>query len=140
VAPIHAISIQLRHYRALKRFLNWNNINNRAEAIQKLCETWDSFPIAGINQLVVSFEERGSIVKSANGKSIQPFISAHKFEISPEYSRISVNPNICSPEEDNQLFLLVQRIGRKWTQISSFFQSEISNKYQEYIPDFDDQA
>jgi hypothetical protein len=71
---------------AIKRRLRWQEIGTAAQAIEVIQRVWDEFDQASIDRLVASFANRVDMVREAEGRTIQPLISAGKIQVPLGYA------------------------------------------------------
>jgi hypothetical protein len=106
---------------AIKRQLRWNGIQTREEAIEIIQRAWSEFEQSSIDALVLSFANRIQMMGQAQGRTIQPLISAGKTEVPPGCAE-AMRPGMTWDEgSDALLEQLVRDRGRKWKEISRAF-------------------
>jgi transposase len=110
----------------IKRKLNWAEVKTLGEAIQIIMDAWNAIPMAVINALCGSFDERLQMMRDLGGASIQPFLSAHMHRIADSLKR---PPNYLHPDakgmwtadEDRLLLDRHAQIGSRWKRLARFF-------------------
>jgi hypothetical protein len=116
---------------AIKRRLNWGEMSTREEAIQIIERVWSEFEQASIDSLVGSFENWVTMLKDAQGRTIQPLISAGRTIVPPEYASRMRIPITWDDDADQFLIELVERYGRRCKlisqQVNNFIESECKN-------------
>jgi hypothetical protein len=109
----------------LKARLDWDAIKTRKQAIPKLREAWDGLSQDTIDALCRTFPTRVRMVGEAEGKAIQPLVSAHQTVVPDGYlaDQETVEPHLETPEEDARLFHLLPRQGRhQWNEVTAQFE------------------
>jgi transposase len=103
---------------AIKRRLRWDRIQTRVGAIEEIQRVWAEFDQRSIDSLAASFANRVKMVGEAEGRTIQPLISAGKTEVPPGYADALRSPAIWDENSDRTLRRMVAEIGTKWKTIS----------------------
>jgi hypothetical protein len=96
---------------AIKRRVRWDRI-------QTIQTVWSEFSQESIDHLVGSFANRAKLVAEAEGRTIQPLISAGKTTVPPGYAAGVRAPPKWTDDSENHLRRLVVEHGRSWKQIS----------------------
>jgi hypothetical protein len=96
-----------------KRRLNWGEISTREEAIQIIKRVWSEFEQASIDSLVGSFANQVTMLKDAQGRTIQSLISAGRTIIPPGYASVMRTPITWDDGADQLVIELVRRYGRR---------------------------
>jgi transposase len=110
----------------IKRKLNWAEVKTVKEAIQIIKDAWNEIPMAVINGLCGSFEERLEMMRRLAGASIQPYLSAHMHRIADHLTRPAdyLNPGakgIWTADEDQLLLAKYTAMGAKWKTMAGLF-------------------
>jgi hypothetical protein len=113
--------------------LQWQGVQAREQAIQIIRSVWAEFEQVSIDALVASFPNRVEMVREAEGRTIQPLISAGKTQVPPGYAMAIRVPAEWDNASDALLESLVQRIERRWKIIAimiiDFTEGECKNRW-----------
>jgi hypothetical protein len=101
---------------AIKKRLNWGEIATREEPIRIIERGWSEFEQTSIDSVVGSLANRVIMLKDAQGRMIQPLISAGKTIVRPGDASAMRTPITC--DNDELLIELVERYGRRQKLIS----------------------
>jgi hypothetical protein len=74
---------------AIKRWLQRDRIQTREEVIRAIQIVWSEFQQGSIDGFVASFSNRMQMVWEAEGRTVQPLISAGKTTVLPGYATAS---------------------------------------------------
>jgi hypothetical protein len=89
----------------------------KAELEKVIAEVWEELDQKLLNRLLTGFIPRLEMLIKARGRGISPYLSSHRSETMAEDAAANPNLPLFTPEDDEAILVLANRIGNRWRRV-----------------------